>query len=103
MIAQLSARAYIANYSYNGDIRRCANARCNNVAYGGHSLCLACRQEAQRRNPRPAARAGRACADCGAPVAGPRRRYCDECAAAREKANVRAVKARQYQRRKEAL
>ena len=24
MIAQLSARAYIANYSYNGDIRRCA-------------------------------------------------------------------------------
>ena len=100
---QLSAKAYIVNCGYNGEIHRCANERCNNVAYGGHNLCLACRQEAERRNPRQRRQSGRVCADCGVPIPGTHRRYCDDCAAAREKANVRAVKARQRQRRKGAL
>lgn len=99
--SHLSSKAYIPSLGYNGELGPCSRCGRRTQLRGG--LCLACRQEAERRNPRQRRQSGRVCADCGAPVPGSHHRYCDDCAAAREKANVRAVKARQRQRRKGAL
>ena len=56
---------------------------------------------ARTRGRRPWIATPRVCLDCGTPV-GPRRRYCDVCRAARERAQKRAQANRRHRANREA-